>query len=88
MTGPLLTRRELYGRPWSLCGRDDADRYLAQDTLNELSANALYEAICATAAGQDWPDWVEIVSAYECERRDRRAVRRELREMAAEDGAR
>jgi hypothetical protein len=81
MAGPLLSSAELY-RPGALEDRDSTDRWLAQDALGVLSAHALHEARIATVDGQDWPDWVGIVLAYQCERRDRLATRRELREMA------
>lgn len=81
MTGPLLSRTELY-RPYVLDDRDSTDRWLAQDTLGLLSAHATGAAIHAAVNGQGWPDWVTAVFAYQCERRDRLAVRRELREMA------
>lgn len=81
MSAPLLTRDELY-RPGVLDDRETTDRWLAQDAMALLSGHAIYAARTATVNGQPWPDWVTAAFAYQCERRDRLATRRELHQMA------
>lgn len=80
----VLTKREAFTRPYMYDHRDMADRLLAQEALLDLRMMAVNEARRATEDGREWPEWVTVVMEYRAELMERRAVRRELREMAME----
>jgi len=81
VTAPTLPNNVVYRRGVS-SARAWSDRWLAADVLIDLHAAAIGEARDLARAGQDWPRWVTAVFEYQCECRDRWAVRRELAQMA------